>query len=57
MAPKDKEAGAAGARNRLGPALMRSWVELTPGEQKALVLIVGLFLLGLTVRWWHLHWR
>jgi type II secretory pathway component PulM len=36
-------------------ALLRSWFGLTPDEQKAILLLLGLFLLGLTVRWWHLH--
>ena len=33
--------------------LFRSWFELTRDEQKALILILALFLLGLAVRFWH----
>lgn len=33
-------------------ALIRSWVVLTPNEHKALVLVGGLFLLGVAVRLW-----
>ena len=35
--------------------ILRSWFELTRDEQKVLVLILALFLLGLTVRFWHLR--
>ena len=34
--------------------IFRAWFELTHDEQKALLLILALFLLGLTVRFWHL---
>lgn len=34
--------------------IFRSWFELTADEQKALLLVLILFLLGLTVRFWHL---
>ncbi len=33
-------------------ALLRSWVALTPNEHKALILVAGLFLLGLGARLW-----
>jgi hypothetical protein len=33
--------------------LLRSWFHLTPDEQKAVLLLVGLALLGLAVRAWH----
>ena len=35
--------------------VFRTWFELTHDEQKALVLILVLFLLGLTVRFWRLE--
>ena len=35
--------------------IVRSWFELTADEQKALLLVLILFLLGLTVRFWHLE--
>ena len=35
--------------------LLRAWFELTADEQKAMVVILGLFLLGLVVRYWHLR--
>ena len=31
----------------------RSWLDLTVEEQRALAIVVGLFLLGVTVRLWH----
>ena len=34
-------------------ALLRSWFELTAREQKAVILLVALFLLGVIVRLWH----
>jgi len=34
--------------------IFRSWFELTHDEQKVLLLILALFLLGLAVRFWHL---
>jgi hypothetical protein len=35
--------------------IFRSWFELTQDEQKVLLLILALFLLGLFVRWRHLR--
>lgn len=35
--------------------LIRSWFELTADERKAAVTIAAIFLLGVTVRVWHLH--
>ena len=35
--------------------IFRSWFELTRDEQKVLLLILALFLLGLSVRFWHLN--
>lgn len=32
--------------------LLSSWLALTPGEHKALMLVVGLFLLGVGLRLW-----
>ena len=37
------------------PGLLRSWFQFTADEQKALILILALFLLGLFARWWHLY--
>jgi len=34
-------------------SLLRSWFQLTQMEQRALIVIVALFLLGLIVRHWH----
>jgi len=34
--------------------IFRSWFELTHDEQKVLLLVLALFLLGLAVRFWHL---
>ena len=34
--------------------IFRSWFELTRDEQKVLLLILALFLMGLAVRAWHL---
>jgi hypothetical protein len=34
-------------------ALWRSWLDLTAREQKAVLLVLALFLLGLAVRLWH----
>lgn len=44
-------------RSRFLRAAARSWVELTAEEQRALLLVLGLFLLGLAVRSWHVHLR
>ena len=33
----------------------RAWFNLTVGEQRALVIVLGLFLLGVAARAWHLH--
>ena len=33
--------------------LLRSWFELTPHEQTAVILILSLFLLGVLARWIH----
>jgi len=35
--------------------LVRSWFELTADEQKAAMIILAVFLLGLGVRCWHVH--
>jgi len=34
-------------------AARRAWLELTLDEQRALVIILGLFLLGVAARLWH----
>jgi hypothetical protein len=36
-------------------SLVRCWFDLTSDEQKAVVMILAIFLLGLTVRIWHLQ--
>ena len=41
------------SRFRFARKVARSWFELTIGEQRAILLILGLFLLGVSVRWWH----
>jgi hypothetical protein len=33
---------------------IRAWFGLTRDEQKGLLIVLSLFLLGLAVRWWHL---
>jgi hypothetical protein len=40
---------------RLLQKLVRSWFELTREEQRALVLVLALFLLGIAVRIWRLR--
>ena len=35
--------------------LLQSWFGLTNGEQKAVLIVLALFLLGLVARYWHLH--
>lgn len=43
----------AGARLReLGIAAYHGWFAMTRSEQHALLLVLGLFLLGLAVKWW-----
>ena len=34
--------------------LPRAWFFLTPNERLSIAVILGIFLLGLCVRWWHL---
>ncbi len=34
-------------------AARRAWLELTLDEQRAVVIILGLFLLGVAARLWH----
>ncbi len=34
--------------------LLRAWFYLTPNERLAIAVILGLLLLGLGARWWHL---
>ncbi len=34
--------------------LPRAWFYLTPNERFSIAIILGLFLLGLGARWWHL---
>lgn len=34
--------------------LLRSWLNLTDKEQLAVIIVLGLFLLGQVVRCWHL---
>ena len=35
--------------------LVRSWFRLTADEQKAALIILAIFLLGLGVRFWHIQ--
>jgi len=55
MAPKEKRKpqNKETARHRLG-ALLRSWFELTREEQLGILVILGLFLLGLAMRYWRM---
>ena len=46
------------SRGRTTPLLkgvVRSWFGLTADEQKAVLLVLGLFLLGLAARAWHVE--
>jgi hypothetical protein len=36
-------------------SLLNAWFGLTKSEQAAVALVVALFLLGLAVRFWHIH--
>ena len=47
--PESSEKG-----NGLWRQLPRAWFFLTPNERLSIAVILGLFLLGLGVRWWHL---
>lgn len=38
---------------RFTKTLLRSWFTLTGGEQKMVIIILALFILGLTVRFFH----
>ena len=49
--------GASLGRLRFAQAAARSWVELTLEEQRAVMAILALFLLGMAVRVWHVHFR
>ncbi|MGQ9662491.1 MAG: hypothetical protein ACUVWX_09175 [Kiritimatiellia bacterium] len=55
MAPEEKQKphGTATLGRRL-VALLRSWFELTTEEQLGLLIILGLFLLGLVVHYWRM---
>ena len=35
--------------------LAHAWFSLTPREQNAALVVLGIVLLGLAVRYWHLH--
>jgi len=35
--------------------LAKAWFYLTPNERLAIAVILGLLLLGLGARWWHLR--
>jgi hypothetical protein len=41
------------SRSAMARRLVRSWFELTRDEQRAILVILGLVLLGLAVRIWH----
>jgi hypothetical protein len=53
--PADDRAGGAWPRLRL--AVERRGLLLSRDEQKAVWIVLALFLLGLTVRAWHMHHR
>jgi hypothetical protein len=38
-------------------ALLRSWFELTADEQKAVVIVLAIFILGVAFRFWHVCLR
>jgi hypothetical protein len=42
-------------RFRIPAVFVRSWFELTADEQKAALIVLVIFLLGLGVRFWHVH--
>jgi hypothetical protein len=44
--------GRPNAAARLRDRCYRAWIELTGQEQQAVLLVLALFLLGLTVRCW-----
>ena len=44
----------AGLQNILS-TVRRCWFDLTPGEQKAAILVLALFLLGVVARTWHMY--
>jgi hypothetical protein len=53
-----EDAPGSGIRQRLAAARQAAraaaapWFDLTASEQKALLLVMALFALGLLVRWW-----
>ncbi|MDA0576855.1 MAG: hypothetical protein O3B24_02020 [Verrucomicrobia bacterium] len=51
-APEDRPGLRASLRNAT-----RAWFELTVEEQRAVGLIIGLLLLGIVVRYWHIYLR
>ena len=42
------------ARGPLLSALFRAWFEMTVEEQRSLIMVLALFLLGTATRLWHL---
>ena len=45
---------SSGKGNGLWRQLTRAWFYLTPTERLSIAVILGLLLLGLGARWWHL---
>jgi hypothetical protein len=45
---------SSGKGNGLWCHLPRAWFYLTPNERLSIAVILGLLLLGLGARWWHL---
>ena len=45
---------SSGKENGLWRHLPRAWFYLTPNERLSIAVILGLLLLGLGARWWHL---
>ncbi|MFH1476254.1 MAG: hypothetical protein ABIH24_02015 [Verrucomicrobiota bacterium] len=45
---------SSGKENGLWRYLPRAWFYLTPTERLSIAVILGLLLLGLGARWWHL---
>lgn len=56
MSQKEKQPQTdSGVRQKVFAGLLRSWFELTADEQKAVITVLAIFLLGLAVRTWHIQ--
>jgi hypothetical protein len=45
----------SGVQQKIFVSLLRSWSELTIDEQKAVITVLAIFILGLAVRTWHVQ--